>query len=378
MAPRDLMDSTAMDTVFQNFGMDAPELDNDGLSEDLTGDDTDPGDDLDAELGDDGQDDPFAVDDGFDDDQQQQRVTHTRDQRQQPQRDARQPLRQQPQQRQQAPQKIRPDAKGNLVDAAGKVVAKAGTERRFYESREKVKKDLGVREVQLRETAGRLNRVTEIARQLKERYDGFAAQQRQMQELGIAGEDHIAALNLYSQLKKDTRGTLQKLLTRAAANGITIDGNGQQQQQPNIADVVKEALNGQLKPIQDFVTAAQQRDQRSQQDQEARVAVQHEVETWFGLNPDARPYAQVILKVLRNPSYAQMPLGEIWARVQLNLERQRNSGRQRTGNRNGFTPQRGSPPIGRRSPPSGNSEMANINDDYGSIINSVLDQHGVV
>jgi hypothetical protein len=378
MAPRDLMDSTAMDTVFKNFGMDSADLgvaDNDGLTDDLPDDEGDPGDDLDAELGDDSQDDPFAVDDGFDDEQQQQqRVTHTRDQRQQ--NDQRQ--QRQPPQRQQAPQKVRPDAKGNLVDAQGKVVAKAGTERRFYESREKVKKDLGVREVQLRETAGRLTRVTEIARQLKERYDGFAAQQRQMQELGIAGEDHIAALNLYSQLKKDTRGTLQKLLTRAAANGISIDGNSQQQTQPNIADVVKEVLNGQLKPIHDFVSAAQQRDQRSQQDQEARVAVQQEVETWFGLNPDARPYAQVILKVLRNPSYARMPLGEIWARVQLNLERQRNSGRQRTGNRNGFTPRRGSPPIGRRSPPSGNTEMADINDDYGSIINSVLDQHGVV
>ena len=389
MAPRDLMNSTAMDTVFGNLGMEADDLGigNDNLGDDL-GDDGDlGGDDFQAgENQDDGDfedagqdDDPFAIDDGFDD-RQQQRVTHTRDRQRRDQRQDQRQLR--AQDRQQPGQKFRPDAKGNILNASGQVVARAGKEARIFWQGETHRKAAVKAEAQLRDTAGRLTRVVSIAEQLKAKHDALEAQQQAIRSLGVSPEDQVSAIQLFTQLKKDAKGTLTKLLTRAAANGITIDGSGpgNNQQQNNVADIVKEVLGTELKPLKDYVTASQTREQQQQRDREAKQAVQAEVETWFGQNPDARPYASVFQQVLRNPEFSSMSLGEIWARIQLNQARNPRRGlRTRRDQFGRETPRgrRGSPPIGRSAPPVGNSPMANVNESWDSIVREVLDSAGV-
>lgn len=390
MAPRDLMNSTAMDTVFDNLGMDAADLGvgNDNVGDDFGSDDNAGGDDVQAggdhddfsQDDDAGDDDPFAVDDGFEDNDQS-RVTHTG----QPQ--DRQQQRQQRQQltRQQQPPtrgRYRQDAKGNVINSANAIVAKAGKEARLFWTGEKYRKASALSETKLRDTAGRLSRVVSIAEQLKAKHDAYVAREKAISDLGVSAEDQISAIQLFTQLKKDAKGTLTKLLTRAAANGITIDGGtgGQQGQLPtNVADIVKEVLGGELKPLKEFITSQQTQQENARRANEARQSVQAEVGQWFEQNPKARPYLSVIHRVLQNPQYSHMSLGEIWARIQLNQARNPDR-RLRTPNGQGrSTPQsrRGSPPTGRGMPPSGTDQMANVNDSWDSIVRGVLDQAGV-
>jgi hypothetical protein len=391
MAPRDLMNSTAMDTVFGNLGMDSQDLGmtDDDFGDDIGGDGDPGGDDLQAgeEQDDFGQDDagenddPFAIDDGFEDGQQQQRrVTHTPDRRQQ----QRQPQRQA--QDQQGARKFRPDAKGNIVNGKGEIVARAGKEARIFMSGEKHRKTAERSQVQLRETAGRLNRITQIAERLYNDNNSYKAERQAFEKLGLKAEDQVSAMQLYTQLTKNPKETLTKLLTRAAANGITLDANNSNannnQLPAGIADIVKEVLGEKLKPIETFVTAQQAREAAQQRAQQDRVAVQSEVEGWFAQNPAARPHAQVFQRVLRNPQFANMSLGEIWARIQLNHARNPQNGRRMrdsmNGNRRSTSRHRGSPPSGRGMPPQGTSEMADVNASWDSIVRDVLDANGVV
>jgi hypothetical protein len=348
-----LDDVGAQDLVFENLGLSSDDLGIQG--DDVQDEQVDIPDDLPDES-----EDPFSVDEPSD--LEDLRVTHTDDRSQQRQQ---RPL----------PQKagVKPDARGNLVDTkTNKIVARAGAEARFYLSREKVRQQLTARDVELRSTAGRLSRVTQIAQTLKEQNDALRAAQGRVEQLGFTPDDQVAAMQLYSQLKKDAKGTLTRLLTRAAANGIVVDGS-QSQSAPAVADIVKETLGQELKPLKEFVTAQQADAQRRREAQAMQQEVQQEVEDFFASNPDAGPHARVFQRLLRDPRYNKMSLGEMWARIQLNLATsQRTRGRQRP------TPQRrGSPPNGRGTPPMDVSPMANVNESFDSILNGLLDEHGV-
>jgi hypothetical protein len=393
MAPRDLMSSAAMDTVFGNLGMGAEDL---GMQDadfgnDLDGDDGVGGDGDSARAGADdfdqddaGQDDdPFAIDDGFED--PQDRVSHTPRDRQQPQ-DRRQPQRAQPRfqaRDQQAARKFKPDAKGNVVNGQNEIVARAGKEARIFWNGEKHRKASERAQTQLRDTAGRLNRVTTIAERLYADNNAYKAQRQAIEQLGIKPEEQISAMQLYTQLLAKPKETIQKLLTRAAANGITIDSTpgGNNNGQPDIVNVVKELLGTEIKPLKEFVTSQQARDTAQREHLQARQAVQTEVETWFGQNPEARPHAQVIQRVLRDPRYSNMSLGEVWARIQLHQARnpsKRGLRDSMNGSRRSTSRHRGSPPTGRGMPPMGTSQMADVNESWDTIVRETLDANGVV
>lgn len=379
MAPRDLMASTAMDTVFDNLGMDVKDLglgDDDLGTDDDIGTDDDGGDedlragaddhDFEDDADDDQDDDPFALADDRQDNQD--RVSHTNGRRQ-PQRQS--TRREQPPQLR-AAQEARPDKHGNIV-VNGKIVAKAGPQARIYMRGEKFRKQFAAADRSLRDTSGRLTKVTKIAERLYNENQTFAAQAKALKDLGMTPEDQISAMQLFTQLTKNPGPTLKKLLTRAAAQGINVNdatGGGAN----DVAAAVKELLGGELKPIKEFITSAQTREQQQQQLRQERAAVQEEVEDFFRDNPEAGQYHQVFSQVLRNPRFSKMSLGEIWARIQLNQAR---GGDLRTRRGRNANSRRGSPPQGRGMPPSGNSKMANVNDSYDSIVRSVLDEAGV-
>jgi hypothetical protein len=380
MAPRNsnFNNDANQDLVFDNLGLSQQDLGMGGNE----GDFNDPGDDDDAGLGDqqddlqldddgdDGQDDPFSMRE--EDLPQDRRVSHTEGDRRQQQQQRREP-RPLPKDA-----KVRPDKNGNLLNEKGEIVARAGREARYYTAREKAKKDLVSRDNQLRDTAGRLGRVTQIARELKATVDGYANQFKAIKDMGFTADDQVAAMNLFSQMRKDPKGTLTKLLTRAAANGITIDGQSGQPQQAQIADVVKGLLDEQLKPFKENLTANQRREQEDQRRRDDAAAVDAEVGQFFGRNPDAVPYAPVFARVLRDPAFSGMSLGEIYARILQNQSRGGNRSRMRDPGRNGRTPsRRGSPPNGRSAPFNSGTEIANVNETYDSIINSVLDENRV-
>lgn len=394
MAPRDLMSSAAMDTVFGNLGMGAEDLgmQDADFGDDLGGDDDVGGDDDPSRAGADdfdqddaGQDDdPFAIDDGFE--ELQGRVSHTRD-RQQPQDRRQQPQdRQQPRfqpRDQQAARKFKPDAKGNVINGQNEIVARAGKEARIFWNGEKHRKASERAQTQLRDTAGRLNRVTTIAERLYADNNAYKAQRQAIEQLGIKPEEQISAMQLYTQLLAKPKETIQKLLTRAAANGITIDSTpgGNNNGQPAIVDVVKELLGKEMKPLTEFVTSQQARETAQREHAQARQAVQTEVETWFGQNPEARPYTQVIQRVLRDSRYSNMSLGEVWARIQLNQARNPRRGNglrdSMNGGRRSTSRHRGSPPNGRGMPPMGTSQMADVNESWDTIVRESLDAAGV-
>jgi hypothetical protein len=386
MAPRssNFNNDVNQDLVFDNLGLSQEDLGmggNDGVF-------NDPGDDDDGDLdqprgksltfdedsdGDDGDDvnDPFALRD--DEVPQDRRVSHTDDGRQRQQQQRREP-RPLPKEA-----KVRPDKNGNLLNEKGEIVARAGREARYYTSREKAKKDLATHQGQLRDTAGRLSRVTQIARELKGQVDAFGNQFKAIKDMGFTADDQVAAMNLFSQMRKDPKGTLTKLLTRAAANGITIDGQSGQPQQAQIADVVKGLLDEQLKPFKENLTANQTRERQEQQRRDDAAAVDAEVGQFFGRNPEAVPYAPVFARVLRDPAFSGMSLGEIYARILQNQSRGGNRPQLRDrGRTNGRTPsRRGSPPNGRSAPFNGGTEIANVNTSYDEIINGILDEQRV-
>jgi hypothetical protein len=383
MAPRssNFNNDVNQDLVFDNLGLSQEDLGmggNDGVFNDPGDDDDDVGPrgkDLafDGESdGDDSDDvnDPFALRD--DEIPQDRRVSHTDDGRQrgQPQRREPRPLPKEA--------KVRPDKNGNLLNEKGEIVARAGREARYYTSREKAKKDLATHQGQLRDTAGRLSRVTQIARELKGQVDAFGNQFKAIKDMGFTADDQVAAMNLFSQMRRDPKGTLTKLLTRAAANGITIDGQSGQPQQAQIADVVKGLLDEQLKPFKENLTANQTRERQEQQRRDDAAAVDAEVGQFFGRNPEAVPYAPVFARVLRDPAFSGMSLGEIYARILQNQSRGGRRPQLRDPGRNGRTPsRRGSPPNGRSAPFNGGTEIANVNTSYDEIINGILDEQRV-
>jgi len=383
MAPRNsnsFSDGANQDLVFDNLGLSQEDLGMGGDQGDLNdpGDDDDDSslgdqrDDLQIEGDDDSDDaDPFALRD--EEMPQDRRVTHTEDgrPRQQQQRRDPRPLPKE--------SKVRPDKNGNLLNEKGEIVARAGREARYYTSREKAKKDLVSRDTQLRETAGRLNRVTEVARQLKSAYDGFNNQFKAIKDMGFTPDDQVAAMNLFAQMRKDPKATLTKLLTRAAANGITIDGQSGQPQQAQIADVVKGLLDEQLKPFKENLSANQERERQANLQRQEAAAVDTEVVQFFERNQDAKPYAPVFARVLRDPAFSGMSLGEVWARILQNQSRGGRRPQLRDPGRNGRTLRngRGSPPNGRSAPFNGGTEIANVNESYDSIINGILDENRV-
>jgi hypothetical protein len=356
--------SVVQDMVFENLGIEDNNLGDDTNLED----DTDLGgpeseDHLDPSL--DGQDDPFID-------------VHEPDP---PQRD---PQRQDPSRVSHTPQprplpkksEVKADAKGNLLDAQGNIVAKAGVEARLYQGRQKAQRDLATAQSEVADVTSRLTKAIEIGRGLHQQVQAFNAQQQQLKQFGFDANDQIAAMQIFSELRKDPGKAIQKLLTRAAANGITVGsvGNPSGMDPKGIAEAIKEVLTNELKPIRDQQTQQAERTRQEQQQQQELADVQNEVATFFRRNPDAEQFLPVFKRVMADPKYANYSLGEIYARIlRANQQRPDGNGRSQLRSR---TPQRGSPPNGRNAPPLNGNTMASVDESYDSILKDVMTAAG--
>lgn len=280
---------------------------------------------------------------------------------------------------------VKPDGKGNLVNAQGQIVARAGKEARFYQDRVKAQKDLTTTQLRVTDLSSKLQRAVEIGKGIHAELSKLQAANEQISKLGVKPEQMMLALSLFRDLDQKPAETLRKLLTRAQANGIQVQdqgggGNGNQNgsmglfgsNQPALAEVITEAVSKQLAPFQELLKGQQTNEAARQKDQQSQQEVQNEVNQWFMTNPDALEYAPVIQRMLQNPANRNRSLGELWLEIQLNLSRR--GGVQR-GN---GTPRRGRAPMaGRGMPPEGNSDMAPVNETYDSIIRDVMNEHGI-
>lgn len=356
MAPRNLNQSSndgAESVVFDNLDLDPAEFQTgqDDLSD--GGDDDGSGFAGPSDLGDGGEPDPFAPIAPQERQLDDLRLSQTR----------------------QPPRKTgnQFDAKGNLVGADGRVIAKAGSEARLYVKAEKATQQANAAEGRIQEVNGRLQKAIEIGTGLNTQLEAYKARDAQLKEFGLDSNDQVNAFQLYQSLKRDTAGTIQKLLTRAAANGINVNGanNNGQIDPKGILDLVRQEIASGLKPLSEQTAAQKQQQEQQDRQRQDTERVQEEVQSFFRQNQEAVPYLPVFQKTLVDPRFKNMSLGEIWARIQLNLERNRSQRSPKTL-RGGA-----SIPNGRPAAPRRNDNVASVGSDYGEILNGILDEAGV-
>jgi hypothetical protein len=391
--PPKVNQQVAEDTVFDNLGLDPADLGVDDLSTQI-GDDNEDDNEVDTDADDDngvGNDDnraPTGEDDDSSDDgvddltvKPQKRVSHTEKGKQQ-------------QQQQQKPQRpfpknaeVRPDKKGNLVDKDGKIVAKAGVEARFYTQAHKAKQAAQVAQLQVQDYQGRLERAVEIGTQLHDELDRMKAEQKVIKDLGLAPNELLEAAQLAAQAKQNPLAVVRNILTRAAANGIDISQLGLPANGTDLKgfmELVRSEIGTALNPLKQRTAKEQEQEQQREAQQEAQRSLTTHVVSFFKDNPEALQYQQVFAEVLKQPFAKNMSLGEVWARIQLHLERARLNGGNRQNNRNGSPRRRGpSMPNGRSNFGNGRTQNNRNQDDviaspatsYETILRDVMKAH---
>lgn len=366
---------TANDVIGENLGIDLNELAGEDLSDDGDGDDELGSDQPDlgsqGDDGDDGGDDGFESDpnDPFDPSLGQEppeRVSHTRDRREQ-QEPPKRPLPRR--------SEVKADKNGNLIGKDGKIVARAGREARLYQSRERARKDLSRAQTETTQVREQLRRLAGAARTLHTELETRKAADNRLKEFGISPQEQLTALQMFTELRDNPQAGIRRILARAAAQGVDLTQMGQNGNvgldAKAIADLVRGEVGKVVEPLKARSDEQKQREEqeenRRKQEEEAAV----EVRQFFQRNPEAVPYAPVFTKVLNNPAYAHLSLGEIYARIlqHPNLTRQQSRQRSRTPN-NGM-------PRGRGTAPSGNSRIADPGSSYEAILDTVLTEAGM-
>lgn len=336
-------------TVFDNLGLDASDF-GDDAGDDL-GDDGDQGGDDD--LGDDGD------------------VSHTPQQRQQ--RQQQRQSQQRPQPRMPVTAEVKPDARGNLVDRAGKVVARAGKEARLYQDAHNARTQVTQLSARVTDTQTKLARAVEIGRGFHQQIQQFEANNEALKQFNITPEKQLEAYRLFNDLQSKPLETLKVLLTRAAAGGIDItslNAGGASLDVKGLLDGIKQELT----PIKQQFTADQERARIERETRETSERAAREVTTFFERNQEAIPYASVFQKVLATEDGKNMTFDHIWANIKLNLlqhpeNRQRfeGDGQQRQRRNPGM--------VNGRQRPQGRvqvDEVADTRTSYDDIIKDVL------
>lgn len=375
--PTDGISRTAANEVLEGLGVDSSELDNDafgaddggagdgddGLDDDQgsafvgrgQGEDGD-GDDLDSPS-------PFDFREG-DDPSGLGRLSQTRQRQQQPQ----------PKPRGQPD--VRRDKQGNIIDTkTGRVIARGGAQVRFYNQAQKARRELDQSRSDLTALQGKFRELGQIARQLHDQVRQNQAVERKFKDLGLSAEDQLNAMQMFVDLKTNPAQHIRRLLTRAATNGITIEGlqNNGGLDAKALGDLIKDEVGKLVNPLRERSDADEQRRTNEDKQRQLRESINEEVNTFFVRNPEAKRFLPVFMRLMGDPQYNQMSLREMWAEIRLHraLNPRRGEGRgQRTLNSRSI-------PNGRGSAPGGNSRVANPNESYDSIISGVLDEAGI-
>lgn len=273
---------------------------------------------------------------------------------------------------------VRPDAKGNLVDARGNIVARSGKEARFYQQAANASRQLqsfqAQAQAQVSDLTNRLQRAVEIGKEVYGRFEALQGQNAQMQKLGISPQEQLEAMQLVAMSKTNPIQALKQLLTRAAANGIDLSELGLSggADMKSLADMLRGEIQQQMQPLRQRTEAEQRAQQEQAQQQRAFGDAKVHVAQFFAQNPDARTYLPVLDAVLQR--HPQMSLNEIWAKLQLFLVQRQ----QREGQSGDRTRQRGAFPNGRgRMPVQQGSRMADVNQSYEQIARSVMAEAGM-
>lgn len=167
-------------------------------------------------------------------------------------------------------------AKGDLVDPkSGRVIAKAGNERKYYEAAVSAN--------------GRLQQVVGTAKQMETQLRTYADAFTHLKNAGIEPNEVQAAISIYTKFKSDPAETIKDLLVVARQMGKNVDlGEGGQVDMAAIKGMIAEAMS----PL---TGAMQQRQQEGQ----LRSAAENTIRQFFTAYPDAQNQVDAINLVLQ-------------------------------------------------------------------------------
>lgn len=274
---------------------------------------------------------------------------------------------------------VRVDQRGNLVSkATGEIVARAGKEARLYQGMHKARQERDSQTAIAQDLTQRLNKAVELGGQLFERLQAQQASGGEFapEKHGLSREELTEAIGFARGAKTDPVGTIKKLLTRAAAGGIDLSSiglAGGNFDPKSLVELVQQTITQQMKPLQERTQRESEQEARQREVNEGLEASKKELTDFLGKNPDARNYLPIFQQVYSQPQFQHMTLGEVWARLQLNLLRrgQSNPGERRPQNQR---PRNQRPPNGQGRPPAGNanSNLAPVDMSYEDIIRGLL------
>ncbi len=284
---------------------------------------------------------------------------------------------QQNRQQQQQPRPVgqfKADAKGNIVAQDGKVVARAGREARLFTQAHNDRRAAQLAKTEMTQMETRLQRAIQIGKDIHAELEQLKNEKQQLHNAGLTPQELMQAASNYRDYKTDPISFAKKLLTRIAADGKDITQLGMQPggglDPAALLGIIRQELAQYTKPLADQRAREADEDKRKREDTEAQERVNRQVSTFFINNPDAEPYVPVFEQALQK--FPDMSLGEIWARIQLNLLR--NGTPQQRSNR-GNSPRlpvngrHGGPVDNRRQRPA---QMASPDESYDKIIGEVL------
>jgi hypothetical protein len=346
-----LPDSSAEDTVFSNLGLTRDDLGMDlegSGNEDLEGSGNEGGEG--EGSGQDGS--VFEI---------EPRVTQTRE------------VREPAPTRIPSSAEVKPDGKGNLVTADGKIVARAGKEARLYQDLHKTRGQAQTLQGQLQDVTTRLHKAVEIGQQVHRDLLESRKQVDAVKQFGLDQGEHLTALRLFKELRDNPQAALKNILTRAATNGINvaelgIQGGGVDPK--SLVDVIRQEIGNAVNPLKERTEAEKVRERQARETEEQRTKINGEVNSFFNANPDARQYLPVFTQTIKQ--FPDMTLGEVWARIQLHQATNPQQRRQSQNSTNGR-----SLPSGRSVPPQGDGELAPVSDSYETIVRAALDKAGI-
>jgi hypothetical protein len=342
---KNLPNQAAEDTVFSNLGLTREEL---GMGDD----DGSGNEDLDAgsgneDLGDAGS--GNEPDDGG----QPDRVTHTS------------PF--------PARSEVKPDGRGNLIGADGKIIARAGKEARLYQDLHKTRGQAQTLQGQLGEVTNRLRKAVEIGQNLHRELEQSRAASNAIKQFGLDQSEHLTALRLFKELRDNPKEALKNILTRAVTNGINVTELGLQGgvDPKSLVDMIKQEISKEMSPLKERTETDRRTQEQQRQERERLGTLQREVDTFFNENQEAREYLPVFTETLKQ--FPGMTLGEIWARIQLHFALNPADTRRTPSN----SPRR-SLPHGRGTPSNGggNPDIAPVTDSYDAIVKDALTKAG--
>lgn len=196
-----------------------------------------------------------------------------------------QPAKQQ-QQKGNIPPRQPANAAGDLVDGQGRVIARAGNERRFYESwrnssiqLQKMQRDMQTRDTRIQQLEGQLRGHSEAA--------------NAPQSLGLNPQEAVAGMRLLAQFKRNPVEALRFMLAEVQSLGHDLTG------------IVDGGVNAQAisRMLDQRLAPLTQQQQQQQREREQQAELDRQVNSFFEEFPDAQVHDAALGELIsKNPT----------------------------------------------------------------------------